>query len=216
MEASRENEHERVNEKGARPVVLAAIDRSLASDEVIEAGALAARSRDGELHLVHVLPPPTFPSGPAIPPVPSLVEDGRVFLQNMRDVAERSFTGPLAVHLATGDAHDQITALAADLGADLIVAGAPAKSALTRLLHGSVAHRLANDAPCAVLVARPRAREDAPAIEPPCQACLEARRQSGGERMWCEHHARPHAQARLHYAVPPSFGRGSMFLEPRQ
>lgn len=33
-------------------------------------------------------------------------------------------------------------------------------------------------------------------IEPPCEACVAARAESGGKQQWCREHARPHVHGR--------------------
>ena len=53
---------------------------------------------------------------------------------------------------------------------------------------GSVAEMVVRLAPCPVLVVRPKRLMEYPKIEPPCPACLETRRVTGGERLWCDEH----------------------------
>lgn len=69
-------------------------------------------------------------------------------------------------------------------------------------------------APCAVLVARAKAQEAVPEIEPPCPACVEVQRTSSGDKLWCQQHSSRHVHGRLHYEAPPSFGVGAMFIRP--
>jgi len=56
------------------------------------------------------------------------------------------------VVIRQGDPHVEITALAATIGADLIVLGSHGKKALSRLLMGSVAEQVIGSAPSPVLV----------------------------------------------------------------
>jgi len=191
-------------------VIVAAVEYG--SDLVVE---LAARQASAllraELHLVHVLPPPAPPSGIAIPPMTSIVDDGLAFLAEVRAHASELFSGSIATHLATGVADQEILALASELEADMVVVGAPHRGALARWVLGSVAQRVVNRAPCPVLVARPKERETrVPAIEPPCPQCVDVQEQTQRAQLWCSVHAQKHVHATLHYASPPSYGGGSM------
>lgn len=59
--------------------------------------------------------------------------------------------------IATGDAASQIVDYAAHNGADLIVMSTHGRSGLKRWAYGSVANKVLQAAPCAVLVVRPLA-----------------------------------------------------------
>jgi hypothetical protein len=83
-----------------------------------------------------------------------------------------------------------------------------------RTLMGSVSERVVRRAQCPVVVARPTTYGVAPAVEPPCPECLETRRESSDERMWCGRHAERHPRARLHYETPEPFALGSTLIRP--
>lgn len=96
----------------------------------------------------------------------------------------------------------EIAQLASDLDADLVVVGTHGRRGLTRVLLGSVAEAVVRLAPCPVLIVRPKRPEaQLPSIQPPCPACMEARRQSGGSELWCETHRQRHGRRHTyHYA----------------
>ena len=103
-------------------------------------------------------------------------------------------------HLLVGDPADCIVGLANDLRVSLLVVGNSGKEGVRRLLLGSTAEAIVRHAQCAVLVSRPRALSPEELIEPPCAACLEARQESQGERIWCaEHLASQERRHTYHY-----------------
>ena len=77
--------------------------------------------------------------------------------------------------------------LASDVEADLVIVGTHGRKGARRVLLGSVAEGVVRKAPCEVLVVRPR-DASVPEIQPPCPRCLEARRASNGQEMWCDQH----------------------------
>jgi nucleotide-binding universal stress UspA family protein len=85
--------------------------------------------------------------------------------------------------------------LATDLEADLTVIGTHGRRGLQRFLLGSVAEAVVRLAPTPVYVVRPKGHEArVPQIEPACPHCLEERKISGGERMWCAQHSEKHGR----------------------
>ena len=61
------------------------------------------------------------------------------------------FTGSVEVHVCNGDAAGEILGLAQQRNADLIVMATHGRSALGRVLMGSVAEAVLRKAPCPVL-----------------------------------------------------------------
>jgi nucleotide-binding universal stress UspA family protein len=107
-------------------------------------------------------------------------------------------------HYRTGGAAQQIVQLAAEVDADLIVVGTHGRKGVKRVLLGSVAASVLRLARCPVFVVRPKDHEelgDVPEIEPPCPACVAARKASGGEQWWCHKHGTEHRPLahRYHY-----------------
>ena len=207
MKASSEN----------RVVIIAAVDRTAASDAVIHtATSLASGIIGAELHFLHVIDPAPTAGLPLSPSLTEMLREGRVFVDGLTTSATERFTGRIAGHLAAGEAPKRILQLAVDLEADLIVVGSHGKKALERLVMGSVSQAVVSKAQCAVLVARPKeyAASHVPEIEPACANCLVVQRESKGEKLWCNQHSVRHAHGRLHYETPQTFGTGSTMLRP--
>jgi nucleotide-binding universal stress UspA family protein len=201
-----------------RTVIIAAVDRTPASDPAATTAAALAQGITGaELHLVHVIAPLPEAAFPVVPPN-ALLEDARKFIDGVtRTVADR-FGGRIAAHLAAGEPAREILQLATDLEADVVVVGTHGKKALERMLVGSVSLNVVKKARCPVIVARPKeyVNDDVPEILPPCPRCLETQRVSAGERLWCEDHSRQHAHGRLHYEMPKGYGAGAMLIRADQ
>jgi nucleotide-binding universal stress UspA family protein len=87
--------------------------------------------------------------------------------------ARRSF----AVHVVSGPPASAISALAQQIGADLLVVG--------RFHVPSESETFVSLAPCATLVVGPDGIE----LEPQCRACEEVRRRTDAEQLFCTQHA---------------------------
>jgi nucleotide-binding universal stress UspA family protein len=197
-----------------RTVLVAALDRSIAADQVVHTAVSMARIIPGaELHFVHAVDLGSPPHVLAVPMM-DLIRDGRALLDEVvgrvQGQAPRTITG----HLTVGEPASRILQLASDLGADLIIVGAQSKNAVERMLLGSVSRAVAAKAPCAVLVARAKRDEPVPEVEPPCPACVDMQRTSGGEKLWCARHSERHVHGHLHCQLPEAYGLGSMFIRP--
>jgi len=106
----------------------------------------------------------------------------------------------LSIHVRSEVPAAEITQLASDLQADLVVVGTHGRRGLRRLLLGSVAEGVVRLAHCPVLVVRPKdTHPDAPKIEPPCEKCLEERKRTHGEQLWCEQHRERHGQRHTYH-----------------
>lgn len=64
------------------------------------------------------------------------------------------------VHARIGMAAEEILSLAREIGADLIIVGSKGRSAVARVLLGSVSERVVREAGCPVEVARPKSYTD--------------------------------------------------------
>ena len=150
---------------------------------------LAAQQPLAELHVVNVVQ--TY--GPQVAyEMPEdaagltvlTVHEARERFKRYADKAQAEFlaanpTRPvsrLVTHVRFDAIAAEISQLAADLEADLVVVGTHGRHGLSRVLLGSSAEATVRFAPCPVLVVRPKAVPEAqPQIEPPCARCLEAR-----------------------------------------
>lgn len=105
-------------------------------------------------------------------------------------------------HLRVEFPAEQIAQLATDLEADLVVVGTHGRRGVRRLILGSVAEGVVRHATCPVLVVRPKGLGESasvPQIEPPCPRCVEARKQSNGEELWCEQHKEKHGRRHTYH-----------------
>jgi len=93
-----------------------------------------------------------------------------------------------------------IAQLASDLEADLIVVGTHGRRGLPRFLLGSVAEAVVRLAPCPVYVMRTKGHpEKIPEITPPCSECVNTRRATGGQQLWCEQHQERHGPRHVYH-----------------
>ena len=70
----------------------------------------------------------------------------------------------MAMHFRSGRPDKAIVQLAREIGADVIVVATQPTTGLVRLLGGSVADRITRNAPCPVVVVRPKVDEDDPGL----------------------------------------------------
>lgn len=200
-------------------VILAAVDYSTAGDLALErALELATEKPAAQVHVVNVLP--VYQAGSAVdsapaegawtgtlPSVNDAAEQLRVYTQRKLDAfreahsaLDLTFLDSVRAHQRVDVPSEEITRLAAELEADMIVVGTHGRRGLSRLLLGSVAEGTVRLAPCQVLVVRPKAPpQPAPAIEPACPRCVEARRESHGAELWCEQHREHHGQRHTYH-----------------
>jgi nucleotide-binding universal stress UspA family protein len=202
-------------ETSIRPyVVVVGVDFSEASELAIKrAFEIAAEQPNPEVHLVHVVQ--TY--GPQVAyemPVDASalavlsLNEARTRFRQYADQALARYLAQnpgkrferVVAHLRFDAIAEEVSQLAADLEADLVVVGTHGRTGLSRLLLGSSAEATVRLAPCPVLVARPKAVPEAPPqIEPPCPRCVEARRSSGGAEQWCAQHRERHGQRHTYH-----------------
>lgn len=116
-----------------------------------------------------------------------------------QDKTHRTFSR-CVTYLSTEFPAVGIAQLATDLEAEMIVVGTHGRQGFRRLLLGSVAEAVVRLAHVPVLVVRPKQDEvPVPQIQPPCPKCLEVRRSSGGEQIWCEQHQAHHGQRHVYH-----------------
>jgi nucleotide-binding universal stress UspA family protein len=158
-------------EATASGCVLLAVDFSPTSEAAAQLAADEARRRKARLCLLHsvevfnpelaLAEPGMVPSAVMAVPPEELRESARARLAGI--LANLSVEGDGEVEVVLGPAADNIVRVANERRAELVVVGSSGRTALDRLLLGSVAASVVRDAPCSVLVARQRQQhEDRP------------------------------------------------------
>ena len=118
-----------------RNVIIAALDRTAASDQVVYTASSLARMIPGsEIHLLHVVDAGQPPGAISIPLTETLHE-ARTFLDEIKEEIAEQFTGRIVAHLTTDLPSRYIVEMATELGADLVVVGTAAT--VSRLRAGS-------------------------------------------------------------------------------
>lgn len=129
------------------------IDHSPAAVLAAAEGVRLARAMpDAALHLVHVVQaPPTLHAGPYTYVEPASVVHADEVRWLERRAQEVEGATPV---LLEGDPAEAVCAWADEAGADLLIV-ARHRGRVARALHGTFAGRVAENAPCPVLVLRP-------------------------------------------------------------
>ena len=137
------------------------IDFSDTSRVALEEAAELARRYEAEIALLHVFEPPAATSDLMVTP-PEMFEqtakDLERKLELWRAEAERRGAKAVRALVVTGAAATEVVRFAREGGYDLVVMGTHGRRGLRHLVLGSVAERVVREAPCAVLVVRPRSR----------------------------------------------------------
>ncbi|MGK3998741.1 universal stress protein [Sorangium sp. So ce1024] len=123
---------------------------------------LAALRGETEIHAVVVGPRQVAPA------VRDVTTPGASSPPSLRVLQHRFADGQprlMAMHFRTGRPDRAIISLARELSADLIVVATHPQSPFQRLFGGSTADRIARNAPCPVVVVRPKEDDDADASE---------------------------------------------------
>ncbi|MBI5548715.1 MAG: universal stress protein [Deltaproteobacteria bacterium] len=140
--------------------ILCPVDFSSTSRRALNAAAELAQMHGAELHLLHVYQAPgvSFPE--------ATIYAGDDVLQQLVDMvvkslsewkveAERKGALNVVTHTAMGVPFAEILRFAERHEVDLIVMGTHGRTALMRVLIGSVAEKVVRHAPCPVLTVRP-------------------------------------------------------------
>jgi nucleotide-binding universal stress UspA family protein len=146
-------------------VVVVGVDLSEVSEHLMaRARDLVGRVDDPELHVVHVTPGPpswvfvdsTLPSATAV--TSHAEEAARWDLLALCDGVLEESRARVIVHTPVGRAADEITRIAREVGADVIVVEMHNRHRMRRLFHRSLVAEIARNAPCSVLALRDPAR----------------------------------------------------------
>ncbi|WP_428266206.1 universal stress protein [Haliangium sp.] len=180
-------------------VIVAAVDLSSISEAVFEhALDTAGRHPRVDVHVLSVVPvstgllrrPPSDDDGPALEEAEAalrerLAETAGAFMRSTGNADQWQ----LFVHVRAGQPAEEIAALTDEVEADLLVMGRHGWGGRRRAFVGSVSERALRLVHCSALVVQPSAHEArAAATEPACPACVAERRDSGGERWFCQRH----------------------------
>jgi nucleotide-binding universal stress UspA family protein len=144
--------------------IIAAVDFSQTSEDVIETACELARPNHGHVHLLHVVPDPFQMPYTMEPVALDLSALQREWTEGAREqltaLAARQQPKPefLTTAVAAGAAAAEIVKYANDQKADLIVVGSHGHGFVDRLLLGNVAERILRQAACPVMVVPHRTR----------------------------------------------------------
>jgi nucleotide-binding universal stress UspA family protein len=195
-------------------VIVVGVDYMPTGDlAVARAFELAAQQPAGEVHVVNVaraygpMVHVDLPQEVKTVSAEEAAEELRKYVERQVDSFRRSRDGVGAggfrravAHLRLDAPAQAIAQLASDLEADLVVVGTHGRRGFSRVLLGSVAEGVVRLAPCAVLVVRPTEPADAlPMIEPPCARCLETRKRTSGQELWCTQHSERHGRRHTYH-----------------
>jgi nucleotide-binding universal stress UspA family protein len=155
--------------------ILVGVDASETSDKALKVAAELAKQFDAELHVFHsvphhysvpVYPVPILIGTPRPETTREILELQKTFEKAGQEIINQAqhfleenalfVDGKTDFHLELSASPEEFaTTFAAENGADLIVVGCRGHhSRARRVLMGTVASRIANDAPCQVLVVR--------------------------------------------------------------
>ena len=137
------------------------IDFSETSRAALEEASELAQRYQAELVLLHVFEPPVATTDLMVAP-PEMFEQTAKDLERKLELwkGEAEQRGAKAVRalVVTGAAATETVRFVREGGYDLVVMGTHGRRGLRHLVLGSVAERVVREAPCAVLVVRPRPR----------------------------------------------------------
>jgi len=146
--------------------ILCPVDFSEPSRQAMHVAAQLARERGAELMLLHVyqapgvsFPEATFMAGDEI--LRQLLEMVLKSLAEWKSQAERIGASHVSTHTAMGTPYAEILRFAEKQEVDLLVMGTHGRTALMRVLIGSVAEKVVRHAPCPVLTVRPEKVQEA-------------------------------------------------------
>ena len=139
--------------------ICCAVDLSDASRLTFEEALELAGQLGAALTLVHVQA--AAAGAFASPRAVERVLGAEEVLEEWRREAERRLGAPVQARLARGEPAAELRRLACEERFDLLVVGTHGGAHLGRLVLGSVADRVAREAPCPVLIARRKERSEA-------------------------------------------------------
>lgn len=138
--------------------ILAGIDDSKYSGDVLRAIVAQFRTENTEVRVLHVLQP-SAPAPPQMAPgyAPELDDQKKPARELVERIAKELHSAGFKVDTVVriGDVRETIIDAAAEWRADLIVVGSHGQKGIQRFLLGSVAEFVARHAKCSVEIVRP-------------------------------------------------------------
>lgn len=198
------------SEFDGRSVILVAIDFSDTSLRALKVARDIAKGKPGaELHLAHIIAPVRGPLGLAQPEsdetaMVALGASERI--EKLCEEAEEGIDARVLGHVRVGEPAREIVQLASDIAADLVVVGTHGRTGVERVLLGSVAEEVVRRAPSPVLTVKPKMLAPWARIESPCAECMKVQRETRGEQLYCDNHAKfaqARNQGRVHHYIAP-------------
>jgi nucleotide-binding universal stress UspA family protein len=184
-------------------VILAAVAFDETSHVALqEAVRCAELQQSADLHLVHVLANDVATVDGSLTMNAWLAEAPEE-LRRRVNMLRVGAPHKITAHLRMGSPVECIVQTAVDIDADLLVLGSAKRRGLDKLMFGSVASSVLQQARCPVLVAAPKDHLRSALntnIEPVCTECERERSTSGGTRYWCERQS--HARMLMHVYTP--------------
>jgi len=168
-----------------------------------EAVRCAELQHNAELHIIHVLASDFATTHDGSLTVNAWRADAPGELRRRLDMLQIAVPLAVTAHLRVGSPVDCILQATVDLDADLLILGSAKRKGLEKLMFGSVATSVLQQARCPVLVAAPKDHlrgASSTNIEPPCPDCERDRLHSEGAQPWCERHS--HARMPVHVYTP--------------
>ncbi len=135
--------------------ILAAVDGSPHTRNVISAAVEEARCHGAELHIVHVLENAWAEGDVARElAIRDLEEEAASLLSSMKAEAEAQ-GGEATLHLIRGHPGDRIVDCAIDIDADMVILGSLGMSKVKRMIAGSVSLFVVTHCPVTTMVVKP-------------------------------------------------------------
>jgi len=169
-----------------------------------EAARFAALRPHSELHIVHsVVEEGAATATSELVSVDGRLQEAPIEMKRRIDALQAAWPQRVVAHVRVGTPARAILQTAADLDADVIVVGTHQRRGIKKMMLGSVAERVLQDACCPVFVAIAKDHSEesrSEHIDPPCAACVETRRQSDGTQVWCEQHSHGYLKPHIYEA----------------
>jgi len=152
------------------PTVIVALDPGHVNDkpavldrDLLRWGDLLCKQLHGTLHAAHAYIPATILAATpgTMPPLAGVITEATLNAEKSAKIATiRGLAAGIQladrhIHTQFGTAADYLPKIAAQLNADVLVAGAVSRGSVARAFVGSTAERILEDAPCDVLVVKP-------------------------------------------------------------